>query len=70
MMTPTQLYDSFEYACLLRMKEMAAELDDKSPYVGLDEEIAKHEAKGTVAMDITRPMKEIIREYKHNEAMR
>ena len=69
-MTPTQLYDSFEYACLLRMKEMAAELDDKSPYVGIDEEIAKHETKGTVAMDITRPMKEIIREYKRQEAIR
>lgn len=69
-MTPTQLYDSFEYACLLRMKEMAAELDDKSPYVGLDDEIVKHKTKGTVAMDITRPMKEIIREYKRQEAMR
>lgn len=65
-MTHTQLYDSFEYACLLRMKEMAAELEDKEPYKGLDEEIAKHEKKGTVAMDITRPMKEIIREYKRS----
>ena len=68
-MTTTQLFDSFEYSCLLRLREMITELDVKDPYTGIDEEIAKYERKGTEKMDLTRGMKEIIREHKNSKVM-
>lgn len=65
----TQLFDSFEYSCLLRLREMISELNVKDPYTGIDAEIAKYERKGTTAIDLTRPMKEIIREYNNSKVM-